>query len=53
MNKSIRKDIPKVVDFIDIEDITEKAVLCRCWRSKNVSLCISDINVKLFQWNDL
>lgn len=41
VNPSIRKDIPKVVDFIDIEDITEKASLCRCWRSKNVS------NIKL------
>lgn len=38
VNPSIRKDVNKVVDFIDIEDITEKAVLCRCWRSKNVSL---------------
>lgn len=37
INPIIRKDIKKVVDFIDIEDITEKAVLCRCWRSKNVS----------------
>lgn len=37
INPCIRKDINKVVDFIDIEDITEKASLCRCWRSKNVS----------------
>lgn len=37
VNPCIRKDIPKVVDFIDIEDITEKASLCRCWRTKNVS----------------
>lgn len=36
INPTIRKDINKVVDFIDIEDITEKASLCRCWRSKNV-----------------
>ncbi|XP_059056762.1 CDGSH iron-sulfur domain-containing protein 2 homolog [Achroia grisella] len=39
INPSIRKDINKVVDFIDIEDITEKAVLCRCWRSKNWPYC--------------
>lgn len=38
INPCIRKDINKVVDFIDIEDITEKASLCRCWRSKNVSI---------------
>lgn len=41
VNPGIRKDLNKVVDFIDIEDITEKASLCRCWRSKNVSIvCI-------------
>lgn len=37
VNPSIKKDINKVVDIIDVEDITEKAVFCRCWRSKNVS----------------
>ncbi|KAI5637425.1 iron-binding zinc finger CDGSH type domain-containing protein [Phthorimaea operculella] len=39
VNHEIRKDIPKVVDFIDIEDITDKASLCRCWRSKNWPYC--------------
>ncbi|XP_068631249.1 CDGSH iron-sulfur domain-containing protein 2 homolog [Battus philenor] len=39
INPCIRKDINKVVDFIDIEDITEKASLCRCWRSKNWPYC--------------
>ncbi|XP_077290783.1 CDGSH iron sulfur domain 2 [Arctopsyche grandis] len=39
INPIIRKDVPKVVDTIDIEDITEKAVLCRCWRSKNWPYC--------------
>lgn len=39
VNPSVRKDIPKVVDFVDIEDITEKASLCRCWRSKNWPYC--------------
>lgn len=38
INPSVKKHIPKVVDFIDIEDITEKSSLCRCWRSKNVSI---------------
>lgn len=36
INPCIRKDNAKVVDFVDIEDISEKVVLCRCWRSKNV-----------------
>lgn len=40
VNPGIRKDINKVVDFIDIEDITEKASLCRCWRSKNVKILL-------------
>ncbi|CAH2105422.1 unnamed protein product [Euphydryas editha] len=39
VNLSVKKDIPKVVDFIDIEDITEKVSLCRCWRSKNWPYC--------------
>lgn len=37
INPSIRKDQPKVVDFIDIEDINGKQALCRCWKSGNVS----------------
>lgn len=37
MNPNIKKDVNKVVDTVDIEDITEKAAFCRCWRSKNVS----------------
>lgn len=40
INPDIRKDLKKVVDFIDIEDITEKASLCRCWKSKNVSMYV-------------
>ncbi|KAJ8978365.1 hypothetical protein NQ317_018597 [Molorchus minor] len=39
VNRNILKSNPKVVDFIDIEDISEKAVLCRCWRSKNWPYC--------------
>ncbi|CAD1476781.1 unnamed protein product, partial [Heterotrigona itama] len=35
VNLSVKKDVNKVVDTVDIEDITEKAVFCRCWRSKN------------------
>lgn len=39
VNLSVKKDVNKVVDTIDIEDITEKAVFCRCWRSKNWPYC--------------
>ena len=37
VNPNVKKDCPKVVDMIDIEDIKEKAPFCRCWRSKKVS----------------
>ena len=36
-NMSVSKDLEKVVSFVDIEDIGDKAVFCRCWRSKKVS----------------
>lgn len=36
-NNKIRLNEEKVVDFVDIEDISEKAAFCRCWKSKNVS----------------
>lgn len=37
VNMSINKDSPKVVHSFDMEDIGNKAVYCRCWRSKKVS----------------
>lgn len=40
MNHKIKKDLEKVVDTIDVEDITEKAVFCRCWKSENVCFII-------------
>ncbi|XP_012061131.1 PREDICTED: probable tubulin polyglutamylase TTLL9 [Atta cephalotes] len=39
VNLKVKKDIPKVVDTVDIEDISEKAVFCRCWRSENWPYC--------------
>ncbi|CAH2012499.1 unnamed protein product [Acanthoscelides obtectus] len=39
VNVSVLKSQAKVVDTIDVEDISEKAVLCRCWRSKNWPYC--------------
>lgn len=38
VNHSVRLDEGKVADFVDIEDIAEKAAFCRCWKSKNVSV---------------
>ena len=29
----------KVVDKIDIEDMGDKTVLCRCWKSKKFPYC--------------
>lgn len=39
INLEIKKDIPKVVDNIDVEDLGNKAVFCRCWRSKKFPYC--------------
>ncbi|KAK9880983.1 hypothetical protein WA026_014332 [Henosepilachna vigintioctopunctata] len=39
VNPKILKNSPKVVDTVDVEDINEKAVFCRCWRSKNWPYC--------------
>lgn len=37
VNNLIRMEDAKVADFVDIEDIAEKAAYCRCWTSKNVT----------------
>ncbi|RXM36361.1 Inositol polyphosphate multikinase [Acipenser ruthenus] len=37
VNLEIQKDNPKVVHAFDIEDLGDKAVYCRCWRSKKTS----------------
>ncbi|KAJ9586653.1 hypothetical protein L9F63_019755 [Diploptera punctata] len=39
VNPDIKKDVPKVVDSFDVEDIAEKASFCRCWRSKKFPYC--------------
>ncbi|KAF6018790.1 hypothetical protein EB796_022893 [Bugula neritina] len=39
-NPSVNKASKKVVDIIDIEDMTsDKVSYCRCWRSKKFPLC--------------
>jgi len=39
VNLKIRQSEAKVADFVDIEDIAEKAAFCRCWKSKNWPYC--------------
>ncbi|CAB4067605.1 CISD2 [Lepeophtheirus salmonis] len=39
VNKSIKLDSNKVVDSIDIEDIGDKSVVRRCWKSKKFPYC--------------
>ncbi|XP_043843436.1 LOW QUALITY PROTEIN: CDGSH iron-sulfur domain-containing protein 1-like [Dromiciops gliroides] len=39
VNLTIQKDNPKVVHAFDMEDLGEKAVYCRCWRSKKFPFC--------------
>ncbi|MBZ3879489.1 Ubiquitin-conjugating enzyme E2 D1 [Sciurus carolinensis] len=34
VNLHIQKDNPKIVHAFDMEDLGDKAVFCRCWRSK-------------------
>jgi len=39
VNRKVNKDNPKVVDIVDVEDITEKVAFCRCWKSQNWPYC--------------
>ncbi|KAG9484972.1 CDGSH iron-sulfur domain-containing protein 1 [Eleutherodactylus coqui] len=39
VNQEIQKDNPKVVHAFDMEDLGDKAVYCRCWRSKKFPFC--------------
>ncbi|XP_042206724.1 CDGSH iron-sulfur domain-containing protein 2 homolog A-like [Homarus americanus] len=39
VNLSVRKGESKVVDSVDIEDLGNKAVFCRCWRSSKFPYC--------------
>lgn len=38
VNQEVKKDNPKVVDLLEIEDFGEKVSYCRCWRSSKVTL---------------
>lgn len=38
-NDLVNMDCDKVVDKLDIEDLGNKAVLCRCWKSKKFPYC--------------
>nr|QHX41470.1 CDGSH iron-sulfur domain-containing protein 2A-like protein [Halisarca dujardinii]QSX72239.1 CDGSH iron sulfur domain 2 [Halisarca dujardinii] len=39
VNKKVKKEEPKVVDTVQIEDIGDKKAFCRCWKSKNFPYC--------------
>jgi len=39
VNPGVDKASAKVVNTVDIEDIGDKAVFCRCWRSKKFPYC--------------
>jgi len=39
VNKKHQKDKDKVADVIEIEDLGEKTVFCRCWKSKKFPHC--------------
>ncbi|UJR11448.1 hypothetical protein I4U23_015627 [Adineta vaga] len=55
MNKTIRKDVDKIVDKYDIEDICAQCdaasnktiTYCRCWKSKKFPFCDGSHNA----WN--
>ena len=39
LNTRIKMESSKVVDTCDIEDLGDKAVFCRCWKSKKFPYC--------------
>merc|ERR1712156_190066 len=38
-NNSVKMECAKVVDTIDVEDMGDKGVFCRCWKSKKFPFC--------------
>lgn len=53
VNHAVRLSEAKVADFVDIEDIAEKAAFCRCWKSKNVRTIYSIRSVWLSHWSHI
>jgi len=39
VNRSVKKDTAKVVDTVDLEEVGDKKVFCRCWKSKKFPYC--------------
>lgn len=39
INPKVQKEISKVVNMVDIEELADKTAYCRCWRSKRFPLC--------------
>ncbi|XP_077999147.1 CDGSH iron-sulfur domain-containing protein 2 homolog B-like [Glandiceps talaboti] len=52
VNRRIQKDVPKVVTTCDIEDIADKAVYCRCWKSKKFPYCDGSHNAHNTECSD-
>uniref|UniRef100_A0A5F5PM81 CDGSH iron sulfur domain 1 n=1 Tax=Equus caballus TaxID=9796 RepID=A0A5F5PM81_HORSE len=54
VNPHIQKDNPKVVHAFDMEDLGDKAVYCRCWRSKKLDFFMASLLIhakkKLKAW---
>merc|ERR1719282_702977 len=38
-NNTVKMECAKVVDTIDVEDMGDKGVFCRCWKSKKFPFC--------------
>lgn len=39
VNPSVKKEVAKVVDCVNIEDLGDKQCYCRCWRSSKFPYC--------------
>ena len=60
INKEIKKDNPKVVDLVEVEDMAkDKMSYCRCWKSSKVKtkhkydLIITTVGVTLNSTSDI
>jgi len=39
LNTTIQKECPKVAHSVDMEDLGQKGVFCRCWKSNKFPYC--------------